>query len=448
MASYSYYPSPSTPFSGAARSSTPDTYQRPPSAQVEKLSLYSTDVYASAPPTGSPLQPYPVQVTRFPGRSHSPRPESPAQIGKPASGWSIPQAPEPQLPVQKTFKTFLQWKAEAQATTTDYQRNGFPSPVAWVYVEGHALPPNAIVGGVDRRGPWHIARVFYEGSLELGKAGRHFRLGACITYHGKERDVDTYEVLVEANLPTRWVYQSLLPPLPLPRPLEQPTVCIEPRSPPQLTLADFKLVVIIDDSDSMDGKLWPEARDALAGVAELSRLKGGEGLDIYCLNSPKYRLDLRNEVEVHDFFNDIVPDGQTPTGYKLKQILDIYVPKIEDPSLRHKPISILVITDGVPTDDPRSVIVEFARRLDVKNVPLRHLSIQFVQIGGDPDATEALKELDELLGPANGVRDMVDTIPFSQSEPSLRADLIVNIVLGAINSPIERGRILQSVPHY
>ena len=43
----------------------------------------------------------------------------------------------------------------------------------------------------------------------------------------------------------------------------------------------------------MDGKLWEEARDALAGVAEASRLKGGECLDIYCLNSPKYRLDVR-----------------------------------------------------------------------------------------------------------------------------------------------------------
>jgi hypothetical protein len=352
------------------------------------------------------------------------------------------------LPVQRTFKTFLQWKAEAQATTADYQRNGFPSPVAWVYVEGHALPPNAIVGGVDRRGPWHIARVFYEGSLELGKAGRHLRLGACISYHGKERDVDTYEVLVEANLPTRWVYQSLLPPAPLPRPLDQPVVCNDPRPPPQLTLADFKLVVVVDDSDSMGEGLWPEARDALAGVTELSRLKGGEGLDIYCLNSPKYRLDLRNEVEVHDFFNDIVPDGQTPTGAKLRQILDIYVPKIEDPSLRHKPISILVITDGVPTDDPRSVIVEFARRLDVKNVPLRQLSLQFVQIGDDPGATEALKELDDQLGPDHGVRDMVDTIPFSQAEPSLRADLIVKIVLGSINSTIIDGKVPLSVPYY
>lgn len=75
----------------------------------------------------------------------------------------------------------------------------------------------------------------------------------------------------------------------------------------------------------MDGKLWIEARDALAGVAELTRLKGGEGLDIYCLNSPSYRLDLRvrgwssstvkgtyspqNEGEVFNFFNDIVPEG-------------------------------------------------------------------------------------------------------------------------------------------
>jgi len=43
----------------------------------------------------------------------------------------------------------------------------------------------------------------------------------------------------------------------------------------------------------MDGPLWSEARDALAGVAELSRQKGGEGLDLYCLNSPQYMLDLR-----------------------------------------------------------------------------------------------------------------------------------------------------------
>lgn len=146
----SYYPSPSTPFSGAARSSTPDTRQRPPSALMEKLNLYPSDasVYAGTPQTASPLQPYPISTAKFPGRSYSPRPESPAQIGRPTSGFSFPQAPESPLPVQRTFKTFLQWKAEAQATTADYQRNGFPSPVAWVLLLP-LLPPTQLTYHVD-----------------------------------------------------------------------------------------------------------------------------------------------------------------------------------------------------------------------------------------------------------------------------------------------------------
>ncbi len=77
----------------------------------------------------------------------------------------------------------------------------------------------------------------------------------------------------------------------------------------------------------MDGSLWTEARDALAGVAEVSRMKGGECLDIYCLNSPQNRRDIRvcplsssplmaklildqSELEVRNFFDDIVPEGR------------------------------------------------------------------------------------------------------------------------------------------
>jgi hypothetical protein len=45
-------------------------------------------------------------------------------------------------------------------------------------------------------------------------------------------------------------------------------------------------------------------------------------------------------------------------------------------------------------------------------------------------------------------QDMVDTVPFSQAEPSLRADLIVKIVLGAINSTIDHGKVLPSAPRY
>jgi hypothetical protein len=41
--------------------------------------------------------------------------------------------------------------------------------------------------------------------------------------------------------------------------------------------------------------------------------------------------------------------GQTPIGAKLRQIFETYVPRVED-NPRHKPISVLVITDGVPSE--------------------------------------------------------------------------------------------------
>jgi hypothetical protein len=47
--------------------------------------------------------------------------------------------------------------------------------------------------------------------------------------------IDAYEVLVEANLPTRWVYQPLLTPHPIPRALDRTAVSLG--QPPQLTLA-------------------------------------------------------------------------------------------------------------------------------------------------------------------------------------------------------------------
>jgi hypothetical protein len=44
---------------------------------------------------------------------------------------------------------------------------------------------------------------------------------------------------------------------------------------------------------------------------------------------------------------------------------------------------------------------------------------------------------------------MVDTTPFNLAEPSLRADIIVKIVLGSLNSTLDNVRIPSSaVPQY
>lgn len=55
-------------------------------------------------------------------------------------------------------------------------------------------------------------------------------------------------------------------------------------------------------------------------------------------------------------------------------------------------------------DELQEVIIAAARRLDQTGVPINHFGIQFAQIGDDEDATEALKELDEGIAEAHGIR--------------------------------------------
>jgi hypothetical protein len=64
----------------------------------------------------------------------------------------------------------------------------------------------------------------------------------------------------------------------------------------------------------------------------------------------------------------------------------------------------VVITDGVPTDDPESVIVAAARRLDRGNYPMMQVGIQFVQVGNSAKAREFLEELDDNLSSNHSIR--------------------------------------------
>jgi hypothetical protein len=56
-----------------------------------------------------------------------------------------------------------------------------------------------------------------------------------------------------------------------------------------------------------------------------------------------------------------------------------------------KPLNIIVITDSMPTDDPESVIVSVAKKLDKLETPPRQVGIQFFQIGEEDGAAVALQ---------------------------------------------------------
>ncbi|BEI79494.1 hypothetical protein CcaverHIS002_0100230 [Cutaneotrichosporon cavernicola] len=199
-------------------------------------------------------------------------------------------------------------------------------------------------------------------------------------------------------------------------------------------LRDYDTVFVIDDSSSMrkDGR-WDEARSAVRFVVHEACKYDDDGIDIYFLNAKRDQFGVKDPDYVDSLFNGLRPRGATPTGTVLEKILLAYMSRLEAATAAHrqaevKQLNIIVITDGKPTDHPESVIVSCARRLDRGNYPARQVGIQFFQVGNDPDATAALKKLDDNLGSKYGIRDIVDTVQYIGALTS--AD---KVLLGGVN---------------
>jgi hypothetical protein len=119
---------------------------------------------------------------------------------------------------------------------------------------------------------------------------------------------------------------------------------------------------------------------------------------------------------VEEVFHIVRPLGGTPTGTRLHYVLQPYLERVEAQarltasgatSEPVKPLNIIVITDGVPSDDVESVIVRAAKRLDACNAEPWQVGIQFFQVGNEPEAAEELRELDDGLASQEGVRRRV-----------------------------------------
>ncbi|WVR08112.1 hypothetical protein IAU60_005158 [Kwoniella sp. DSM 27419] len=221
-------------------------------------------------------------------------------------------------------------------------------------------------------------------------------------------------------------------------------------------LREYDTVFLVDDSTSMAGERWSEARLALMEVAEIAARYDENGVDIYFLNSKRVGKELKAADEVEDLFRGLTPKGATPIGLRLETILRNYMSRLErsqasspgaeplSPGIEGigtseeivKAMNLIVVTDGAPTDDPESVIINCAKRLDRGEFPLSQVGIQFLQIGDDSEAREALQELDDGLSSAHGVRDMVDTVLYAGEE--MTAGLIIKALLGGINRRLDR----------
>lgn len=225
----------------------------------------------------------------------------------------------------------------------------------------------------------------------------------------------------------------------------------------------------------MAGRSWREVQSALASITPICTAHDADGVDLYFLNHRSSTPaaaggkaaggypGVRDAAAVSRIFGRARPGGMTPTGTRLNHILKAYLRHYEaavaraggDPDAAAdecKPINVIVITDGVASDDPESVLLSVAQRLDRLDAPPHQVGVQFFQVGDEPGAGEALRALDDDLAQlGGGVRDMVDTVSFPPRSsaagrgeiPVLSGEAILKTVLGAVVKRLDRARIVE-----
>ncbi|KFX95842.1 hypothetical protein O988_05597 [Pseudogymnoascus sp. VKM F-3808] len=154
---------------------------------------------------------------------------------------------------------------------------------------------------------------------------------------------------------------------------------------------------------------------------------------------------------IDSIFASVRPSGGTPTGARLNAILTAKRapnPLNTEAMDAVKPLNILTITDGVPSDDVESVLLVAAKRLDKLEAAPHQVGVQFFQVGNEEGAKEALGELDDGIQGLvrGGVRDMVDTCtwiggPAEEGEaPSLTGEEMMKVCLGSVVKRLDRRR--------
>jgi uncharacterized protein YegL len=252
-----------------------------------------------------------------------------------------------------------------------------------------------------------------------------------------------------------------------PSPAYSPAVTPEPSQPAVVTaggedpysfLGTFDTTLLIDDSGSMAGRGWREVSQALSTIAPIVTKHDEDGIDVYFMNhksndqgvptegiAPGGYRGIKRAATVTEIFDRVRPQGGTPTGIRVHNILKPYLAKLEKDMAdgkEVKPLNLIVLTDGVPSDDVESVLLSAAKKLDKLDAPPFQVGVQFFQVGNEEGAKEALQELDDELSSLveGGVRDMVDTVTWDLNEGgnNLTGEHILKIVLGAVNRRLDR----------
>ncbi|CAZ85854.1 unnamed protein product [Tuber melanosporum] len=162
-------------------------------------------------------------------------------------------------------------------------------------------------------------------------------------------------------------------------------------------LALFDVVFLLDDSGSMrfgEG-LIDELKFILSNVAFATGLFDQDGFSVRFMNSNVQGDNIRTEQQAAALVDQVRFEDVTPLATSLKnKILDQFIYGQEQRNSLKKPVLVIIITDGRPTDNVHGEFQQYIQSVSSHFRGKGVVSFQIAQVGNDKGAQQFLSELD------------------------------------------------------
>jgi|UniRef100_A0A7S0Y7D8 hypothetical protein len=150
-----------------------------------------------------------------------------------------------------------------------------------------------------------------------------------------------------------------------------------------------------------------------------------DGVDIVCFGGEgdaQWYRNIKDTKNIEEMVNDKRPRGRCYMGSAMEECID----DAFDKDLTKRPVSMLVLTAGKPSDIEHldATLLKTVKRLAAEDFETCPISITFVQIGHDEDATDYLKHLDNHIQAESSKTgetfDLVDTIKDEEIQAAMK----------------------------
>ena len=168
-------------------------------------------------------------------------------------------------------------------------------------------------------------------------------------------------------------------------------------------LALYDIIFYCDDSGSMafeeGGDRIDDLKMILARVSEIVTMFDSDGILVRFMNSQIKGDGVKNAAEVEQLFRNINFNGGTPLGSQLDaKIIQPFILSQAARGSMEKPVLVVAITDGEPTEQPKDTIITVIRRtmdmLSRTKYGTGAFALQIAQVGKDSRAQAFLEKLD------------------------------------------------------